>query len=219
MHTKRLLLPLMLFATPVAAEECLTIGYPSGAGAGVETMDIVGKTLARVGMCTTPLRAPGNRLPEMQLDGEAAALMEPDPRFIAVPTPITIFNGTVYWHPGRPEPGGPRANIGIVLGQEWARHAALGLGTAPFEVRDNKQLFEMMATGRLNGIIVPAETYKHFLGRYPSLKQLQSRHLADVPVRLMLDRRFEKDIPELDRALIALRQQGYVDQVMKKYAQ
>jgi hypothetical protein len=53
--------------------------------------------------------------------------------------------------------------------------------------------------------------------RYPGLRNLQSRHLSEVPVRLLLDRRFTKEFPELDRALSALRAEGYVDRVIETY--
>jgi len=218
MHTKRLLLSLLLAsATPVRAADCLTIGVPAGAGAGGEIMDIVGKMTAKAGLCVKRLRAPHNRLLELPIDGEADAVIEPASRFVAVPTPLFAFSATLYWPAGRPEPSGPAAAIGVVLGQDWAHHAALGFGSSGFEVRENKQLFEMMVSGRLDGMIVPAQSFQHFLPQFPTLRKLQSRHLYDVPVRLMLDPRFADDLPKLDRALIELQKEGYVDAVLKSY--
>lgn len=212
---------LALPASAFGAATCLEIGIPTGAGAGQEIAGIAREIGKRAGQCVEPVRAPMNRLHEMAIDGEILAL--PDPpgdgdALIPVPTPIATFTGMLYWPAGRLEPSGPDALIGVVLGQDWALRATESRNAKPYEVRDNKQLFEMMDAGRLDGMILPANTFRHFLPRYPLLASCKAKTLSPLPVLFLFDRKHAALIPRFDRALQRLRREGYVDAIFKRYA-
>jgi hypothetical protein len=220
----RMLLLLLLAAQipllNASAADCLTIGVPAGAGASAEIMHIVQQIGQTAGICLNPLRAPRNRLDELAADG--AVLPQPtapgaDSRLMALPTPLTTFVGSLYWSAGRPEPSGPNAVIGIVLGQDWAKRAAEARGATAYEVRDNKQLFDMMVAGRLDGMILPSISFRHFRHRYPALADCEMTPLQDLPMLFLLDRSHVAMAPSLDRAIGTLRRKGVIESEFSKY--
>ena len=205
--------------SPAAAETCLRIGVPSGAGAGDEIMAVVREAGKRASLCVETLRAPRNRLPSLALDG--AILAEPQPprtdHPIVLTTPLAVFKGTLYWLPGRQAPSGPQTRIGVILGQEWALRAATERGSEPYEVRDNRQLMQMMAAGRLDGMMLPSISFRHFLPKFPALKTCRSEALVSLPVRVLL-KSGHKDAAALDRALADMRRDGTADAIFQRYA-
>lgn len=206
--------------SPASAETCLRIGAPSGAGATDEIMTVMREAAKRAGLCVETLRAPRNRLPSLALDG--AILTEPQPpeagSTVVLPTPVAVFEGTLYWLPGRQAPSGPQARIGVILGQEWALHAVTERGSAPYEVRDNRQLLEMMAAGRLDGMMLPSISFRHFLPRFPALKTCRSETLVSLPVRVLLKSGRQDAAAALDTALAGMRRDGTADAIFQRYA-
>ena len=213
---------LLALAVPAAARAapCLVLGVPGGAGATDEIMAVMREAGKRAGLCAETVRAPRNRLPVLALDGVILTDAEPSEADFPVklPTPVAIFEGTLYWRPGAPVPTGPQARIGVILGQEWARRAVAARGSQPYEVRDNRQLLKMMAAGRLDGMMLPAISFRHFLPAYPGLKGCRSEAVAPLPVRVLL-KSARKDAAEpLDRALAELQRDGTAEAIFKRYA-
>jgi hypothetical protein len=202
------------------AADCLRIGAPAGAGATDEIMSVVREAGKRAGLCVETMRAPTNRLSALALDGAIVAepdLPEADPR-IAVPTPVAIFEGTLYWLPSRPQPSGPAARIGVILGQNWALRAVRARGSQPYEVRDNRQLMKMLAAGRLDGMMLPSISYRHFRPAFPALQGCKAETVASLPVRLLLDGRHSAVARDFDQALDGLRRDGTTEAIFKRYA-
>jgi len=204
----------------VEAATCLDIGAPAGAGATEEIMALVREAGKRAGTCLETLRAPKNRIPSLALDGEIAT--EPQPpgtgSLIVLPTPVATFEGALYWLPTRPKPAGPQALIGVILGQDWALHAVAARGSHPYEVRDNRQLMKMMAAGRLDGMMLPSISYRHFRPSFPALRDCRAERLTFLPVRLLLDARHRDLAGPLDEALASLQRDGTAEAVFKRYA-
>jgi len=213
---------ILLYAVPLPAlsGDCLTIGVPAGAGATQEIMEIVQQIGKRAALCVQAVRAPANRLSGLGLDGQVLALPAPpaaETGLIALPTPIDRQEGTLYWRPDRPEPAGAEAVIGVILGQDWALHAAEARGAKPYAVRDNKQLFEMMAAGRVDGMIIPSSTFRHFRRRYPSAATYRTKSIAELRILFLLDVRRAGAAASLDAALETLQREGYVKAKFEQY--
>lgn len=222
-----LLLSGLLPPAPASADQpCFRIGVPAGAGATGELMEITGHIFANAHLCATMIRLPQIRLDSMLgghgLDGETVAggdSPELAELLQAVPTPLAHFTGTLFWPAHQPEPRGAGATIGIILGQEWARQGVLARGSAIFEVRENRQLLEMAQNMRLQGFLLPAETARHFRKDYPAVGDMQSRQIEDLPIQLRMAVRHRDLLPALDSSIIALRHDGYIAQILTRYAQ
>ena len=106
----------------------------------------------------------------------------------------------------------------MILGQEWAVRAVAALGAEAYEVRDNRQLLKMMAAGRLDGMMLPSISFRHFLPAYPGLKTCRSRVVAPLPVRLLLKDAHRRDAEALDHALVLLQRDGTTEAIFKRYA-
>ena len=210
----------MVLCAPARAEICLAIGAPSGAGATDEIVDAVRQAGKRAGLCIKTVRAPRNRLSALPLDGQVLTEAAPSEQdgLAAIPTPIITFEGTLYWLPGHPAPTGRDARIGVILGQEWALRAVAGMGSKPFEVRDNRQLMKMMAAGRLDGMMLPSISFRHFLPAYPELKGSSSKTVIPLPVRVLLKPNHQRAADALDRALAAMKRDGTTQAIFKRYA-
>ena len=206
---------------PTRAGGCLTFGVPSGAGATDEIMTLIRMAGKRAGFCVEALRAPRNRLTALPLDGEIlteeAQASEPD-GLTALPTPVAIFEGTLYWLRGRKAPAGPRARIGVILGQEWALRAVAARGSQPFEVRDNRQLMKMMAAGRLDAMMLPSISFRHFLPSYAGLKACRTQDVVPLPVRVLLKSGNREAADALDHALTGLKRDGTTEAIFRRYA-
>jgi len=206
---------------PALAGGCLTLGVPSGAGAGDEILSVIREAGKRAGLCVEPQRAPKNRLSALPLDGEILteeALPYEPAGLIALPTPVATFEGTLYWLPGREAPTGPQARIGVILGQEWAYRAVAARGSQPYEVRDNRQLMKMMAAGRLDGMMLPSISFRHFLPGYPALQGCRTQDISPLPVLVLLKSSHGDAAGALDRALITVKRDGTADRIFKRYA-
>ena len=214
-----LALSLAICAT-AKAQTCLAIGVPSGAGATEEIINAVKQAGKRAGLCVKTVRAPRNRLSALPLDGVALTEAEPPELndLVVLPTPIITFEGTLYWLPGHSEPNGRHAQIGVILGQEWARRAAAERGARPYEVRDNRQLMKMMAAGRLDGMMLPSISFRHFLPDYPELKGCSGKTVTPLPVRVLLKPNHQHAAEALDHALAAMKRDGTTQAIFKRYA-
>ncbi len=221
---RRAALALTLFLgihLPASAGNCLTFGVPSGAGATDEIMSVIREAGKRAGLRVETLRAPRNRLSALPLDGEILteeALPYEPAGLIALPTPVATFEGALYWLPGHEAPTGPKARIGVILGQEWAFRAVAARGSQPYEVRDNRQLMNMMAAGRLDGMMLPAISFRHFLPGYPALKACRTQDISPLPVLVLLKSSRSEAAGALDRALAAVKRDGTADRIFKRYA-
>jgi len=206
--------------SPSRAETCLAIGAPSGAGATEEIVEAVRQAGKRAGLCIKTVRAPRNRLSALPLDGQVLTEAAPSEQdgLVAVPTPVITFEGTLYWLPQHPEPNGRHTQIGVILGQEWALRAVAGMGSQPFEVRDNRQLMRMMAAGRLDGMMLPSISFRHFLPGYPELKGCQGKAVIPLPVRVLLKPNHQRAAEALDHALAAMKRDGTTAAIFKRYA-
>ena len=202
------------------AEDCLTLGAPSGAGATDEIMTVVREAGKRAKVCVQTLRAPKNRLPALALDGEILTDSKDSETdgLTALPTPVATFEGGLYWLPTRPEPSGPHLRIGVILGHDWALRAVAERGSQAYEVRDNRQLMEMMAAGRLDGMMLPSISFRHFLPGFPGLRDCQSKMVTPLPVRVLLKSGHRAAAAALDRALAAMRRDGTTEAIFRRYA-
>jgi len=210
----------LVLCAPSKAETCLAIGAPSGAGATDEIMDAVKQAGKRAGLCVRTVRAPRNRLSALPLDGAVlteAATPELD-GLVALPTPVVTFEGTLYWLPGHKAPTGHDAQIGVILGQEWALRAVAERGSQPYEVRDNRQLMKMMEAGRLDGMMLPSISFRHFLPAYPDLKGCHGKAVIPLPVRVLLKPAYRDAADALDRALAAMKRDGTTEAIFNRYA-
>ena len=220
------LLAMTLLQRPSSGASCLRIGSPEGAGAGGELQIIVERAFQRTQLCAEFVRAPVKRLGTYiengDLDGVIVAM--PDSRllpkhYVPISTPLVTFTASLYWRPGLPVPQGRTAEIGILLGWDWARDAVAAIGAQAVEVPHNEQLFNMLQEGRLDGFILQAQSVSHFTPRYPSLATLQSKVIAPLPVRLWLHTRNAPVAAAIDRAIAGLHADGFADHTLDAYAQ
>jgi hypothetical protein len=208
------------------AGTCLRVGIASGVGATKEISEITNTIFSRADICIDMVRAP-----LLRLDG-LAALGNLDSLVMAMPTapnkefrlqpvakPIFSFTAMLYWPKGQPEPRGINALIGILQGQEWAHAEVVARGATSFEVQDNRQLLESAEHHRINGMILPAESFRHFSPAYPMLNEYQSRSISALPILLLVDRRFDDLVPRIDRALAEVKGTGLIDIVFARYIQ
>ena len=188
------------------ATECLKIGVASAAVSTAAVERIADRIFAVAGFCAEILVMPVNRLAGMsdsgEIDGEAFKTdnyLDQHPSLMAVPTPVYSYTGNLYWPGGMPEPAGPAAVVGILLGQIWPRTPALQRNLTVFEVRSYDQIIEMTHSGRLQGFIMAGEAFTLFRPRYDYLSDYNVRAVADLPLHLVLNRRHADRIPGVRR--------------------
>jgi len=217
--------PLLALLLPLwegHAAECLKIGVASGAVSTAAVERIADRIFAVAGSCAEILVMPSNRLTAMsdsgEIDGEAfktTNYLDQHPGLVPVPTPVYSYTGNLYWPRNAPEPEGPAAVVGIMLGQIWPRSAAQERNLSVFEVRSYDQMAEMARSGRLQGFIMAGEAFVLLRPRYDFLDDYVSRAVADIPLHLVVNRRYADRIPVLDRAIQTLRGRGEIERELR----
>jgi hypothetical protein len=204
------------------AAECLKIGVASGAVSTAAVERIADRIFAVAGFCAEILVMPVNRLAGMSdsgdIDGEAFKTdnyLDQHPSLMAVPTPVYSYTGNLYWPRGAPEPEGPAAVVGILLGQIWPKTPARQRNLTVFEVRSYDQIIEMTHSGRLQGFIMAGEAFSLFRPRYDYLADYNARAVAELPLRLVINRRYADRVPVLDRAVQTLVGRGEIERELK----
>ena len=233
MFTSKLLFALVASAlvlfflpsAPAQAADCYKIATTAGTGGTGEIAQIARHVFEAAGLCVEMIRLPPKRIEAMaelrQVDGWVQAISAADiPRgMILVPHDLGHLEGTLYWASDVPEPTGSRAVIGVVLGQTWAQGEVSRRRSKLYEVRDNKQLLSMAVEQRIQGFLVPAITYRHFLAKFPELRGYRSRFVSDLPIRLALNAGLESVAQRLDIAAEQTMTGDYPAQVWGKYLQ
>jgi hypothetical protein len=204
------------------AAECLKIGVASGAVSTAAVQRIVDRIFVVAGSCAEVLVMPNNRLAALsdsgEIDGEAfktTAYLDQHSGLISVPTPVYSYTGNLYWPRSAPEPEGPAAVVGIMLGQVWPKAAAQGRNLSVFEVRSYEQMAEMTHSGRLQGFLMAGEAFVLLRPRYDFLADYASRAVAELPLYLVLNRRNADRVPALDQAIQTLRGRGEIDRELR----
>jgi hypothetical protein len=228
LHAKGLIWVLsgmMLWQSAVSAQDrCYRIAAAAGAGATAELMEVGAQIFSVAHLCATMLRLPQNRVRSMiearELDGEIAIDIPTSGSngLHMVPTPITRWQADLLWAEGDPEPLQNDKVIGLVLGQDWGRSLLANSGVEIQEVRDNRQLLEMLANRRIAAIILPRITARHFRDEFPILQHNQARKLTDLVVVLRLAPDFHDLVDGLDQSIRSLQANGFIDGVFKRYA-
>ena len=222
----RLLLLLLLLAPApsmgASAADCLKIGVASGGLSSAAVARITDRIFTLSGACAEIVSMPSNRLTALTesdtLDGEALKItdyIEQHPNMMEVPTAVLHLAGNLYWPADAAEPLGPSATIGVLLGQIWPRRATQERGAAFFEVRGYDQMIEMTHLGRLQGFMMAGEAFALLSPRYDYLAQYKSKHVADIPLYLALNRRNAALLPTLDKTIRTLVESGEIEREIK----
>jgi hypothetical protein len=224
----RTLLLAMLFLAlprplPARAAECYRIAAAAGTGGTGEMARIVNHVFEAAGLCAEMLRLPPKRVgptaEQGQVDGWVQAVDDENisDKMFFLSNDLGHLEGSLYWPPDLPEPRGGKIVIGAVLGQSWAQNEAHRRGTRLYEVRDNKQLLSMAASGRIQGFLVPAVTYRHFLVNFPELKNFRSLAVVDLRIRLALRADLEPLAGRLNAAVEQTIAEGFAAEVWRQY--
>lgn len=204
-----------------SAADCLKIGVASGALTSAAVARITDEIFIAAGSCAEIVSAPSNRLTALTdsdgLDGEAFKITDyiEAHDLLAVPTAVQHLTGALFWPGDAPEPAGPGATIGVILGQIWPRRAAQEQGAAYFEVRGYDQMIEMTRSGRLQGFMMAAEGLEYLRPRYDYLGGYKSKKVADIPLHLAVKRRHAALIPALDNAIRRMLADGVIERELK----
>jgi hypothetical protein len=219
------LLLLLALIAPLGAgqaAECLKIGVASGAVSTAAVERIADRIFVVAGSCAEILVMPSNRITAMsdsgEIDGEAfktTSYLDQHSGLVLVPTAVYSYTGNLYWPRTAPEPEGPAAVVGVMLGQLWPKAVAKQRNLSMFEVRSYEQMAEMARSGRLQGFIVAGQAFALLRPRYDFLGDYASRAVADIPLHLLLNRRHSDLVPALDQAIQTLRGRGEIERELR----
>jgi hypothetical protein len=222
----RALLFLLLLAPAsfwgASAADCLKIGVASGGLSSAAVARITDRIFTLAGSCAEIVSMPANRLTQLTesdgLDGEAFKItdyIQQHPNMMEVPTAIIHVTGALYWPGDKPEPMGPSATVGVILGQIWPKRAVQKRGSPFFEVRSYEQMVEMTHSGRLQGFMIATEAFDLLRQRYDYLSGYKWSSVADIPLYLGLHRRNAALAPALDRAIQKMVESGEAERELK----
>lgn len=222
---RRVTFLLLLMQAPfwgASAADCLRIGVVSGALTSAAVARITDEIFIAAGSCAEIISAPSNRLTALTdsdaLDGEAFKVtdyIEGHADLMAVPTAVQHLTGALFWPGDAPEPVGPTATIGVLLGQIWPRKAAQERGVTYFEVRSYDQMIEMTRSGRLQGFMMAAEGFPLLRPRYDYLDSYQMKKVSDIPLHLAVKKRYAALVPALDKAIRKMSANGVIERELK----
>jgi hypothetical protein len=204
------------------AAECLKIGVASGAISTAAVERIADRIFAVAGSCAEILVMPTNRLSAMtdsgELDGEAfkvGGYVDQHPGLMLVPSAVYAYTGNLYWPRGAEEPDGPEATVGVILGQLWPKAAAQAHDLSVFEVRSYDQMIEMTHSGRLQGFLMAGQAFAMMRMRYDFLADYDSRAVAEIPLHLVISKKYAALVPALDGAIQTLRARGEIERELQ----
>jgi len=218
-------LPLLFTpAMPAAAHSCLLIASVAEAP-GDDFGFALGKALyAEAGLCARIVRLPSERVWRMLRSGELDGVVARTPEFIAgqpqlvaVPTPLVIAAGRLYWRTDRVRPRDGAQTVGYPRGWIWPRLAARSLGLAPVEVNNNGLLLKMTETGRIDGCLLADYEFAAFAASEEQRRSFASADVFSIRLYHAVTREFAVLVPELNAAIHRLEDRGEVDRLVKDH--
>jgi hypothetical protein len=191
-----------------AQEQCLTLGYPVERPNFSSRVRLAEAIFRQAGLCALVRILPAKRITEMikhgELDGEVIRIesyLKDVPELIAIPTPLSLFQGNLYWLQGRPQPTGQGQSIGVPHDWSWPAEVGRSLNVRLVEVNHSEQLFPMALAGRIDGFILSEADFKGFAVHGVDLRPFTSVTVWREPTHLAVTRAHADLVPRLDAAV------------------
>lgn len=185
----------------------------------------LGEALYReAGLCATFTKVPSERARRMLDSGELDAVVARTKEFIqgqqgmlAVPTPLLVVDGRLYWRAGQAKPQGPSAKVGFPRGWVWSRLEAQALGAEPVEVSGNGLLVKMTESGRLDGFILPDPLFDALVTSEAERAAFASVSIRSMPLYHAVTKNHADLVPALDAAIQRLVARGDIARLLGQH--